>query len=68
MKVVIDRFDDLGRGIAYVGDKVTFVPNTIPGDRVAITITKESKKYNIAKVDKYLKLSSMKSKTEMPIL
>ena len=66
MKVVIDRFDDLGRGIAYVGDKVTFVPNTIPGDRVAITITKESKKYNIAKVDKYLKLSSMRVKPKCP--
>ena len=60
MQVVIDRFDDLGRGIAYVGDKITFVPNTIPGDTVAITITKENKKYNIAKVDKYLKLSSMR--------
>lgn len=66
MKVVIDRFDDLGRGIAYVGDKVTFIPNTIPGDRVAITITKESKKYNIAKVDKYLKLSSMRVKPKCP--
>lgn len=66
MPVVIDRFDDLGRGIAYVGDKVTFIPNTIPGDRVAITITKESKKYNIAKVDKYLKLSSMRVKPKCP--
>ena len=62
MQVVIDRFDDLGRGIAYVNGKITFVPNTIPGDRVAITITKESKKYNIAKVDKYLKLSTMRVK------
>ena len=66
MKVVIDRFDDLGRGIAYVNGKITFVPNTIPGDRVAITITKESKKYNIAKVDKYLKLSSMRVKPKCP--
>ena len=66
MPVVIDRFDDLGRGIAYVGDKVTFIPNTIPGDRVAITITKENKKYNIAKVDKYLKLSSMRVKPKCP--
>ena len=66
MKVVIDRFDDLGRGIAYVGDKITFIPNTIPGDRVAITITKETKKYNIAKVDKYLKLSSRRVKPKCP--
>ena len=66
MKVVIDRFDDLGRGIAYVGEKITFIPNTIPGDRVAITITKETKKYNIAKVDKYLKLSSRRVKPKCP--
>lgn len=66
MQVVIDRFDDLGRGIAYVGDKITFVPNTIPGDTVAITITKENKKYNIAKVDKYIKLSSRRVKPKCP--
>ena len=66
MKVVIDRFDDLGRGIAYVGDKITFIPNTIPGDTVDITITKETKKYNIAKVDKYLKLSSRRVKPKCP--
>ena len=66
MQVVIDRFDDLGRGIAYVGDKITFVPNTVPGDTVAITITKENKKYNIAKVDKYIKLSSRRVKPKCP--
>ena len=66
MKVVIDRFDDLGRGIAYVGEKITFIPNTIPGDTVDITITKETKKYNIAKVDKYLKLSSRRIKPKCP--
>lgn len=66
MPVVIDRFDDLGRGIAYVGDKITFIPNTIPGDTVDITITKETKKYNIAKVDKYLKLSSRRVKPKCP--
>ena len=66
MKVVIDRFDDLGRGIAYVGDKITFIPNTIPGDTVDITITKETKKYNIAKVDKYIKLSSRRIKPKCP--
>lgn len=66
MQVVIDRFDDLGCGIAYVGDKITFVPNTVPGDTVAITITKENKKYNIAKVDKYIKLSSRRVKPKCP--
>ena len=60
MQVTIDRFDDLGRGIAYVNHKITFVPSTVHGDIVDITIIKEAKKYNIAKVDKYLKLSNMR--------
>lgn len=66
MQVVIDRFDDLGRGIGIVNNKVTFIPGTVPGDEVLITITKEAKKYNIAKVDKYIKLSCDRIKPICP--
>ena len=48
MKVEIVKLDDFGRGICFVNDKVTFVPNTIPGDIVNIKIVKENKKYNEA--------------------
>lgn len=57
MEVKIVRLDDLGRGIGYVNDKVTFIPNTIPDDIVDIIITKEHKKYNEGRVLKYLKYS-----------
>lgn len=48
MKVEIVKLDDFGRGICFVNNKVTFVPNTIPGDIVNIKIVKENKKYNEA--------------------
>ena len=38
MKVEIVKLDDFGRGICFVNNKVTFVPNTIPGYTVNIKI------------------------------
>lgn len=57
MKVEILRFDDFGRGICYVNDKVTFVPFSIPGDVLEIEITKEKKNYNEGKIVKMIKPS-----------
>ncbi len=48
MKVEIVKLDDFGHGICFINDKVTFVPNTLPGDIVDIKIIKENKKYNEA--------------------
>ena len=50
MEVKIEKFDDFGRGICYIDNKVTFVPNTIPNDLVEIKITKEFKNYNEGKL------------------
>ena len=47
MTVKIVRLDDYGRGICYINDKITFVPNTCIADYVEIEIIKEAKKYNI---------------------
>ena len=41
MKVEIVKLDDFGHGICFINDKVTFVPNTLPGDIVDIKIIKE---------------------------
>lgn len=60
MKVEIVRLDDLGRGIAYVGDKVTFVPNTVPGDVVNIKITKEKMNYNEAQCTELISKSFLR--------
>lgn len=48
MEVKIERLDDLGQGVAFIDKKVTFVPNTVPGDIVDIKLTKIKKKYNEA--------------------
>ena len=48
MKVEIVKLDDFGHGICFINDKVTFVPNTVPGDIANIKVIKEHKKYNEA--------------------
>ena len=56
-KVIIEKLDNQGRGICFINNKITFIPNTLPTEEVEIEITKESKKYNEAKVINYLKKS-----------
>ena len=46
MEKEILKLDDFGRGITYVDDKITFVPNTVPKDIIELEITKSHKKYN----------------------
>lgn len=58
MEVTIEKLDNQGRGICYVENKITFVPNTLPTEIVDIEITKTSKKINEAKVIKYISKSS----------
>ena len=55
MKYEIIKMDNMGRGITYVDDLITFVPKTIIGDIVELKITKSKKKYNEAIVVNYLK-------------
>ena len=53
----IEALNDQAKGICYVDNKITFVDNCLPGDIVDIKITKETKKYNLAKVTKYIEIS-----------
>ena len=57
MQVTIEKFDHLGRGIAYVDGKIIFIPNTIIGDIVDATITKEKKNFLEGKLNKIIKPS-----------
>ena len=43
MQVKVEKLDDLGRGIAFIDNKVTFIPSSIPGDIINVKITKEKK-------------------------
>ena len=57
MIVDILRIDDFGRGITYVNDKICFVENALPKEKVLIEIQNEKKKYLEAKVIKVLEKS-----------
>lgn len=54
MEVIINSLDHQGRGIGRINNKVIFIPNTIPGEKVEVKIIKEKKKYMEGIVTKYL--------------
>lgn len=56
-KVLIEILDDYGRGITHINNKVVFVENALPHEEVEIQITSDHKKYDEAKVMKYVKKS-----------
>ena len=62
----IERFDDLGRGIGYINNKVTFIDKVVPEDIVEIELTKEKKKYNEAKLIKIIKPSPLRIDAKCP--
>ena len=64
--VSIKSLDDFGNGIAYVDNKIVFIPNSLPDEVVDISITKETKKYYEGKVINYIKLSDKRIKPICP--
>lgn len=66
MNVKIEKMDDFGRGIAYIDDKVVFVPKTIVDDIVDIKIMIEKKKYSIAKVNEIINPSKLRIPFKCP--
>lgn len=66
MRVEIEKMDDFGRGIAYLYDKVVFVPKTVVGDIVNIEIVNDKKKYSIAKVLEIITPSKLRIKEKCP--
>ena len=54
----IVKMDNQGRGITYYNDKIVFVNNALPLEDVVINTTLDKKKYSVASVTKYNKISS----------
>jgi len=54
MKVVIEKLDHFGNGLARIDGKIVFVPKTIPGDIVEIDIIKDNKKFQEGQVISYI--------------
>ncbi|MCS6815298.1 MAG: 23S rRNA (uracil(1939)-C(5))-methyltransferase RlmD [Cyanobacteria bacterium] len=48
--VVITDLDDQGNGVGRVADRVVFVPETVPGDRVQVRLTRVKPQYGYGKV------------------
>ncbi len=59
MEVEIVKFDNMGRGIGYLNNKIVFVPKTVPGDIVKLKDVKEKKNYIEGNID-YIKTPSKK--------
>ena len=66
MQVIVEKLDDLGRGIALIDNKVTFIPNCLPKDIVDIKITKEKKNYNEGEVISLIKKSPLRIEPKCP--
>lgn len=49
MNVRIKKLDDFGRGICFLNDKITFIPNSLEDEVIEYKIIDEKKKYNKAK-------------------
>ena len=57
MEVEIVKYDDLGRGIGYIDNKVIFVPKTVVGDIVLVDIINNKKNYLEGKIKRLIKPS-----------
>ena len=65
-KVLIEKLDDFGRGIAHINNKVVFVKNALPKEEVEVKIINDKKSFSEAEVTKYLKLSKDRIDSKCP--
>lgn len=60
MVVQITDLDHYGRGIARIDNKITFIPNSIPGEIVDIKITTTKKNFMEGKIIKFIEKSPIR--------
>lgn len=66
MKVEIVKFDNQGRGIGYLNDKIIFIPKSIPGDIVNVEIVLEKKNYLEGRIIEIITPSKLRQKPICP--
>ena len=66
MEIEIVKFDNLGRGIGYINNKIVFIPKSVPGDIVKIDITLDKKSYLEGKIIEIIKPSKMRINPSCP--
>ena len=59
-RVTIEKLDNLGRGIAYVDEKICFIPACLPKEVVDIELTSVHKNYLEGKVVNIVKRKFIK--------
>lgn len=57
LETKIEKLDHQGRGIAFINNVITFIPNALPGEIVKIKLTKKTKKINEGEVISFIKKS-----------
>ena len=55
--MLIEKMDNQARGITYYNNKIVFVNNALPKEDVEIKIIIDKKRYSVASVTKYNKIS-----------
>lgn len=66
MKIEIVKFDNNGRGIGYLNNKIVFVPKTVPGDIVNISLTLNKKNYAEGKLVEIITPSKLRTSPICP--
>lgn len=62
MEEIIDiiKLDHQGRGIGYINNIITFIPNALIGEQIKIKLTKQSKKYQEGEIISIMKASKQR--------
>ena len=70
MKLIVDieKLDNFGRGIAYFNNKICFIKNSYPNEKVEIKITKEHKNYIEGEIVQIISKSPDRLDIESPFL
>lgn len=66
MEIEVIKFDNLGRGIGYIDNKIVFIPKSIPGDIVEIKISKEKKNFLEGEILKIITPSKLRKEVKCP--
>ena len=60
MKVVIDKYDDLGQGLAKIQNKVCFIKGGIPNEIIDIDVIKDNKNYSVGIIKEIINKSNFR--------
>ncbi len=66
MNIITDKIVFGGNSISKIDGKTVFIPYTLPGEKLEVTITEEKRDYDIAKIDKILEASKYRVQPACP--